>query len=210
MGEPPVLEQYGEAAVRIRFSEPLEAACRRARKLAERIRDHSLPEVVDVANGARTVLVELDGPPSGALLALLASESQPSEGDDDGALIEVPVRYDGEDLGIVAGTLGATAEDVADWHAGGAYTVAFLGFSPGFPYLLGTPAPLASMPRRSTPRARVPAGSVAIAGGWTGIYPSATPGGWHLLGSTDVELFDPAADPPSRLLPGDRVRFVPR
>jgi KipI family sensor histidine kinase inhibitor len=122
-------------------------------------------------------------------------------------LHEIPVTYDGEDLSAVAAAVGLAEDEVVALHAAATYTVAFLGFSRGFPYLAGVPAPL-QLPRRATPRVRVPAGSVAIAGEACGIYPAASSGGWHLLGRTDQVLFDPSATPPSRLAPGDLVRFV--
>lgn len=124
--------------------------------------------------------------------------------------VEVPVVYGGEfgpDLDSAAAALGLDAAQLADRHAGGDYTVAMIGFAPGFPYLFGLDPALA-LPRLATPRVRVPAGSVAIAGGQTGIYPRESPGGWHLLGRTPMSLFDPAREPPTALLPGDRVRFV--
>jgi KipI family sensor histidine kinase inhibitor len=122
-------------------------------------------------------------------------------------LHEIPVAYDGEDLSSVAAAAALSEDDVVALHSGATYTVAFLGFSRGFPYLSGVPAPL-QLPRRPTPRVRVPAGSVAVAGEACGIYPASSPGGWHLLGRTDQVLFDPSADPPTRLGPGDLVRFV--
>lgn len=124
-----------------------------------------------------------------------------------GPLIEVPVRYDGEDLDAVARATGLTSVEVITRHTGPEYRVYLLGFVPGFAYL-GPLDPALVLPRRATPRPRVPSGSVAIAGSQTGIYPAATPGGWHLLGRTAVPLFDPARDPPALLAVGDRVRFV--
>jgi inhibitor of KinA len=122
----------------------------------------------------------------------------------------IPVRYggdDGCDLERVAEALGLTPSEVVRVHAGAAYEVAFVGFSPGFAYLLGLPERLA-VPRRPTPRSSVPAGSVAIAGRQAGIYPLATPGGWQLIGRTDVRLFDAARPGAALLAPGDLVRFV--
>jgi KipI family sensor histidine kinase inhibitor len=121
------------------------------------------------------------------------------------------VRYGGEhgpDLQRVADHAGLSTTDVIARHAVAEYTVAMLGFAPGFPYLLGLDAALAT-PRLATPRTRVPAGSVAIGGAQTGLYPQASPGGWNLIGRTDRVLFDPQRDPPALLAPGDRVRFVP-
>ena len=122
----------------------------------------------------------------------------------------IPVRYGGEDgcdLEPVAAALGLTPAEVVRVHTGAAYEVAFVGFSPGFAYLLGLPERLAT-PRRATPRTAVPAGSVAIAGLQAGIYPLPTPGGWQLIGRTDVRLFDAARPGAALLAPGDLVRFV--
>ena len=124
--------------------------------------------------------------------------------------IEIHVRYggdDGPDLQRVAEHAGLTPDDVVRRHAGIEYSVAMLGFAPGFPYLLGLDAQLAT-PRLATPRTRVPAGSVAIGGSQTGLYPRTSPGGWNLIGRTDAVLFDPRNEPPALLAPGDRVRFV--
>jgi KipI family sensor histidine kinase inhibitor len=123
----------------------------------------------------------------------------------------IPVSYggaDGPDLEKVADLAGLSKEAVIELHCGAEYTVAAVGFSPGFPYLLGLPEQL-NIPRRETPRLAVPAGSVAIAGGQAGIYPFTSPGGWHVLGKTGGLLFDPNRVPPALLRPGDRVRFEP-
>ena len=125
-------------------------------------------------------------------------------------VIEISVRYggeDGPDLDDVATSLGLAPSEVVRRHAEAEYTVLFLGFAPGFAYLGGL-APELATPRRSTPRERVPPGSVAIAGAQTAVYPQAMPGGWNLIGRTDATLFDPSATPPARLLPGSGVRFV--
>ena len=124
--------------------------------------------------------------------------------------IEIPVCYGGKhgvDLDAAAAELGLTPDALVERHAAPLYTVAMIGFAPGFPYLDGLDPALA-LPRLATPRSRVPAGSVGIGGAQTGIYPRESPGGWRLLGRTPLTLFDPDTDPPSRLLPGDRVRFV--
>lgn len=126
-------------------------------------------------------------------------------------MVEVPVCYGEEcapDLADVASHAGLTRDEAVALHAGAAYRVAFLGFSPGFAYLLGLPPALA-MPRLPAPRLKVPAGSVALAGGQAGLYPRATPGGWRIVGRTALPLFDASREAPSLLLPGDAVRFVP-
>ncbi len=126
-------------------------------------------------------------------------------------LVEIRVHYagsDGPDLLDVAERTGLTPEQVVEAHGAVDYTCFFLGFSPGFSYL-GVLPPELELSRRDEPRKRVPAGSVAIAGRQTAVYPSATPGGWHLIGRTEAELWDVQREPPALLAPGDRVRFVP-
>ena len=127
-----------------------------------------------------------------------------------GRLVEVPVQYGGEagpDLSGLARRHGLLPREVVRLHSEAEYRVFFLGFLPGFAYLDGLPAVLHT-PRLATPRTVVPAGSVGIGGAQTGIYPSASPGGWHLIGRTALPLFDAAAQPPTLLQPGDRLRFV--
>lgn len=124
--------------------------------------------------------------------------------------VEIPVDYGGEsgpDLDAVAMLTGHTPDEVVALHSSAEYLVYFLGFSPGFPYLGGLPESIAA-PRLETPRRRVPAGSVAIGGRQTGVYPVASPGGWRIIGRTPLRLFDPHADPPVLLQMGDYVRFV--
>jgi inhibitor of KinA len=128
-----------------------------------------------------------------------------------GRLVEIPVRYggvDGPDLDDVARLHDLRPEDVVELHAGAEYTAFFLGFAPGFAYLGPVPASIAT-PRLDVPRPRVPAGSVAIGGNQTAVYPTETPGGWRLIGRTDLRPWDLTRDPPALILPGDRVRFVP-
>lgn len=127
-----------------------------------------------------------------------------------GRLVEIPVTYGGEhgsDLADAAQALGLTPDELVALHCAEPYRVMMIGFAPGYPYI-GPLPPALHLPRRATPRAAVPSGSVAIAAGLTGIYPARLPGGWHLIGRTSLGLFDPGADPPARLAPGDRVRFV--
>ena len=126
-------------------------------------------------------------------------------------LVEIPVSYggaDGPDLEDVARHTGLSSAEVVALHAGAEYLVYFLGFSPGFPYLGGMPAELAC-PRLPAPRRHVPAGSVAIGGAQTGVYPLGSPGGWRIIGRTPLRLFRPDATPPTLLEMGDRVRFRP-
>ncbi len=126
--------------------------------------------------------------------------------------LEIPVEYGGEsgpDLAEVAATCGLSEREVAALHAAGEYEVYFLGFQPGFAYLGGLDRRL-HVPRRARPRSAVPAGSVAIGGSHTGVYPRSSPGGWQIVGRTALTLFDPSGRPPALLAPGDRVRFVAR
>ncbi len=142
------------------------------------------------------------------LLSLAASPASPPP---PGRLHEVPVAYggdDGPDLAPLAAARGLTELEAVRLHSQGEYTAFMLGFTPGFPYLGLLPAAL-EYARRATPRVRVPAGSVAVAGRQTGIYPVASPGGWHVLGRTSLRLFDPRRDEPALVAPGDRVRFAP-
>ena len=168
------------------------------------------PGVVELVPAYRTLLVVADPERAGALDELAARlpalELPPAEAVA-GDPVEIPVRYDGQDLPEVAGLTGLDAEEVVRRHTAPEYTVAFLGFSPGFPYLVGLD-PALEVPRRDTPRTSIPAGSVGLAGGQTGIYPSASPGGWQLIGRTEVILFDPRRDPPALLAPGSRLRFT--
>jgi KipI family sensor histidine kinase inhibitor len=120
---------------------------------------------------------------------------------------QISVRYDGQDLSDVAERTGMSVKDVIAAHTSQTYTVDLLGFVPGFAYLSELPVSL-QLPRRGEPRPRVAAGSVAIAGSQTAVYPLDTPGGWHLLGRTEIKLFDPTRSPPALLEPGDSVRFV--
>lgn len=124
-----------------------------------------------------------------------------------GPVVEVPTVYDGPDLEEVARIWEMTTAEVVATHTGLEHEVAFCGFSPGFAYCAGLPEHLA-VPRRHDPRPRVPAGSVAVADRWTGVYPTASPGGWQLIGRTDLVLWAPEQDPPATLAPGTRVRFV--
>jgi KipI family sensor histidine kinase inhibitor len=121
--------------------------------------------------------------------------------------VTLPVAYDGEDLTSVADLLGLSTEEVVARHTGAVYEVAMLGFAPGFPYLTGLD-PVLTVPRLDVPRTRVPAGAVGLAAGQTCVYPSASPGGWRLIGHTDTVLFDPTRPEPALLAAGDQVRFT--
>ncbi len=162
-------------------------------------------EVVDVVPAACTVL--LDGVRDPVALAPAVASMQPDPlPSADGPLVQIDVHYDGEDLPEVAGLWGTTPAGVAEIHTATEFRVAFSGFAPGFGYLSGLP-PHRHVPRRRNPRTRVPAGSVGLAGEWSGVYPTASPGGWQLIGWTPAVLFDLHRDPPALLAPGTRVRF---
>ncbi|WP_043110043.1 5-oxoprolinase subunit B family protein [Paraoerskovia marina] len=161
---------------------------------------------VDVVPAARTVLLdELADRERHA--REIPTWSVPEVGEASGPVVEIPVRYDGPDVGDVAAAWGVDVADVARLHQEPTYRVAFGGFAPGFGYLTGLP-PDRSVPRRASPRTEVPAGSVALAGEFTGVYPRASPGGWQIVGTAvDVTLWDVARTPPALLVPGARVRF---
>ncbi|MGC0333313.1 KipI family sensor histidine kinase inhibitor [Streptomyces sp. SAI-170] len=163
--------------------------------------------VRELVPAARTVL--LDGLADPARLASeLTATDLPPVPPRAREVIELPVRYDGPDLADVAAHWGVAEREVARIHAGTEFRVAFCGFAPGFGYLTGLP-PRYDVPRRATPRTAVPAGAVALAGPYTGVYPRSSPGGWQLIGTTDSVLWDHTRVPASLLSPGARVRFVP-
>ena len=179
-------------------------------RLHAALRQLDPPGVVELVPGYRTVLIVADPERAGVLDELAAGLpglELPPAGAVAGETVEIPVSYDGEDLPEVAGLTGLEADEVVRRHTAPEYTVAFLGFSPGFPYLVGLD-PALEVPRRDTPRTSIPAGSVGLAGNQTGIYPTASPGGWQLIGRTEVTLFDPTRDPPALLAPGTRLRFT--
>jgi KipI family sensor histidine kinase inhibitor len=188
----------------------LEPASGRPAALADAIRAAGLPGVLNVIPGAATVLVAVqpgswDAAELGRRLARI--DVQAAAPTATAPVLEVPVCYDGPDLAEVAVAAGLTPAEVIARHQGADYEVGWLGFAPGFGYLTGLDPALARIARLDTPRLTVPAGSVAIAGGLAAIYPSASPGGWRLLGRTDVRLWDPERRPPAVLAPGMRVRF---
>ncbi|PJJ73087.1 KipI family sensor histidine kinase inhibitor [Diaminobutyricimonas aerilata] len=194
---------FGETAVLVEYPD-LPAALRAYRGLAT-----STPRgVVDLVPAARTVLVRFDPTMLGtravtrwvldtAPVAVESAVEQP---------IVVPVTYDGADLESTAETLGLGADELVRRHTTATWTSAFIGFAPGFAYLVAHDLDLA-VPRRATSRERVPAGSVALAGAFSGVYPRESPGGWQLIGRTDVDLWNTERTPPALLAPGVRVRF---
>ncbi len=167
---------------------------------------HGVEELVPAA---RTILVEYRASATRAetLVQDIAARSLTQGAERSDTLIEIPVHYNGEDLAEVAQILGITADEVVQRHTGSEYTVAFTGFAPGFAYLSGG-HPSLNVPRRSTPRTRLPAGSVGLAGTFSGVYPQASPGGWQIIGTTPVAMWDITRAQPALLQPGYRVRFV--
>jgi inhibitor of KinA len=227
----PTFEPIGDAGLLISFGPAVDATAVRAQAIAAGI-DQARPGMPAIGRPVpahASVLVPFD-PLAIALEvairlarsavasadATLASAETDADADADvdhaaATAIEIPVRYggaDGPDLDTVAELLGLRPADVIELHASARYRVLFLGFAPGFGYLGGLPAALAT-PRRDSPRERIPAGTVAIAGDQTCVYPLAMPGGWQLIGRTDTLLFDPGRPEPALLRPGAGVRFVP-
>jgi KipI family sensor histidine kinase inhibitor len=164
--------------------------------------------VVELVPAARTLLVRFDPAvtDAGRLGAALRQVSPVDSRAADAGEVVIPVVYDGEDLADVAAETGLSVASLVDRHTAGSYVSAFCGFAPGFAYLTGSD-PALHVARRSSPRTRIPPGSVAIAGEYSAVYPSASPGGWRLLGRTDVRVWDVERDPPNLLPPGTRVRF---
>jgi KipI family sensor histidine kinase inhibitor len=178
----------------------------------EALRAAALLGVLDIVPASRTVLIKLDGPryqaPTRQRLAklrvsadALSEPSAPREAD-----VQIDVVYDGADLDEVARLTGLTTDQVVAAHTGTLWRVGFGGFAPGFAYLVGGDERL-NVPRQSEPRTKVPAGSVALAGEFSGVYPRESPGGWQLIGRTDAQLWDVDRDPPALLRPGMWVQF---
>ena len=195
---------YGDTALLLEVDEPGGAlACFTA------LRERSLAGVLDVVPAARTVLVRFDPATTTAesvareLSRLPAGTVAPVAS---APAVELPVVYDGADLGAVAAELGWSVERLVGEHTAAPWQVAFTGFAPGFGYLVRPDWP--SVARRADPRPSVPTGSVGLADRYSGVYPRASPGGWRLVGHTGVPLWDAAADPPAVLVPGTEVRFV--
>jgi len=195
-------------------ADPL-AVQRRIAALAARLRGN--PKVADVVVSMQALAVFFQDAGDDALLARYADEVRrlwndlPPKTEREVRVVEIPVRYggvDGPDLAEVARLCEMTEAEVIRRHCGVEYTVFFLGFQPGFAYLGGMDARLA-VPRLSEPQPSVAAGSVGIGGAMTGVYPRNGPGGWRIIGRTELTLFDVTHTPPALLQPGDRVRFIP-
>ena len=208
----PALMPLGDNALVCSFAPPATLATQTRVWSVARAARH-WPHVTEVVPGMNNLTLVFNPllADAAALGAQLASAWE-STGEDDapGNLIEIPVHYGGEegpDLELIARHTGLSPKEVIAHHTAADYVVFFLGFQPGFAYLGGLPPCLAT-PRRAEPRLAVPIGSVGIGGEQTGIYPAESPGGWQLLGRTELKLFDPARAVPSLLAPGDRVRFT--
>ena len=193
----------GARALLLEFDSPGEVTAWRSAVLRA-LAEAGLPAPDEVVPGACTLLLDgVDPDRVHELLGEVITQGEPAGSG--GPVLDVPVVYDGADLDELAELWGVPAAEVAARHAATEFEVAFCGFAPGFAYLLGLDA---DVPRRSSPRPRVPAGSVALAGRYCGIYPTESPGGWQLVGRTSAQLFDPDREPPALLSPGTRVRFV--
>jgi KipI family sensor histidine kinase inhibitor len=216
-----VVEPLGECALLLRFGSRIDAALNaRVHEASAMLRAARLPGIVDVIPAYATLALHYDplqwaegngGLPWEHVAAAVRAifRAPPAHVVHTPAIVEIPVCYGGEfgpDLDALAHHTGLDAADAVARHTAAEYRVAMIGFAPGFPYLLGLD-PALHAPRRADPRARVPAGSVAIGGAQTGIYPAELPGGWQLIGRTPVVLFDSKRTPPCLLAPGDRVRF---
>jgi KipI family sensor histidine kinase inhibitor len=207
-------EPLGDQALLLRWGGVADAETNRCvHAFAARLRAARPSWLVDLVPAYASLAVFFDGEVERVREALLARDAHEAIAEEvaNARLVEIPVAYGGEhgpDIGDVGNACGLTPAQVVERHAQVDYLVAMLGFSPGFPYLLGLDPQLA-VPRLSTPRTRVPAGSVGIGGAQTGVYPNEGPGGWRLIGRTDAVMFDARREPASLLLPGDRVRFVP-
>jgi len=196
-----ILRPYGESAVLVE-GDALDASGLAARLLAA-----SVPGVIEVVAGARTVLVDTDGPASLARVEPIVRRTAEAGNErvSEPRTVRLPIRFDGPDVRDVAASCGLAVDELIEQLVGAPLRVAFCGFAPGFAYLDGLD-PVLHLPRRATPRTRVEAGSFAIAAGYAAVYPGPSPGGWHLLGTTDAIVWDVTRDPPALLVPGTEVR----
>ena len=199
------MHRVGRSALLLEVADDAEVASL-TDELTRRQQDGRLGPVAEVVPAARTVLLDGVAEPE-SVIRQLADWRPTVATAATGPLVQVPTVYDGADLAEVAALWGVDREQAVRIHTGCEYRVAFCGFAPGFAYLTGLPAGRA-VPRRDTPRTRVPAGSVALAGPYTGVYPGESPGGWQLVGRTELPLWDPGRQPAALLSPGTRVRFT--
>lgn len=202
----PRLRVIGESGILVELRDPVER-----RLLHAALLQNPAPALTELVPAAVTIMLKTataEAIPAVLehLRALLASGiEEVAAADVEPTIIEV--RYDGEDLAAVAEILGISERDVVARHTGQLWTVEFAGFMPGFGYMSGAAGGM-TVPRRQSPRTRIPPGSVALAGDFTGIYPQASPGGWQLIGTTDAVLWDTEATPPTVMVPGARIQFV--
>jgi inhibitor of KinA len=214
----PRIDAVGDRCLLIGVGDTVDpATSQRVFALVRRLKERPIPGVLDIVPAFTTVALHyrpelLGAAPFEALRdAVLERLAEPLDAAASaGRSIDIPVCYGGEfgpDLDDVAAACGLSAEQVIERHMQSAHRVYMLGFAPGFPFIGGLD-PALKMPRRASPRTRIPPGSVGIARDQSCVYPLETPGGWNLIGRTPVRLFDPAANPPCLLAPGDRVRFV--
>ena len=173
---------------------------------------HPLRGQLEATGAAGTVLVTFESAERArAAVGTLRELTPDAARDQDARAVEIPVVYDGEDLAELTHLTGRSGEELIAAHSGTIWRAAFGGFAPGFAYLTpepGSPWEGIDVPRRSSPRTAVPAGSVAVAGGFSAVYPSRSPGGWQLIGHTDAVLWDLHRDPPALIRPGDLVRYT--
>lgn len=200
------VRDYGDQALLLEFDSTADVLA-----WTDTVTRAGMPGVLDIVPASRTVLLKLAGPrylaPTRQRLSKLAPEHTPTAvvGTDRPDVV-IEVTYDGADLDTVAELTGLSATEVIAAHTGSRWRVGFGGFAPGFAYLVGGD-PRLQVPRRDEPRTRVPAGSVALAGEFSGVYPRESPGGWQLIGRTDAVLFDVTRDKPALLTPGMTVAF---
>jgi KipI family sensor histidine kinase inhibitor len=194
---------YGERALLVEVADH-----RHAMALYEDVRRQPVEGVIDLVPAARTLLMTfIDEPSARSAVAAVSARTIVPGQQGAGPLVEIPIVYDGSDLEVVATMTGLSVETIIAKHEAPDYAVAFIGFAPGFAYLTGLDAAL-WVPRRSTPRTRVPSGAVAIGGEFTAIYPGVSPGGWQLIGHSTASMWDLDREPAALLQPGSRVRFV--
>jgi KipI family sensor histidine kinase inhibitor len=205
MGASPRVLAYGDRALLVELEET-----DRVVAWTEALTEEPVPGVVDLVPAAATLLVLLgeDADVAAVRGRLERVRAEPGEVEqEEGEVVEIPVTYDGEDLGDVARITGLSEREVVEAHTGTVWRVAFGGFAPGFGYLIGGDSRL-EVPRRDSARTAVPAGAVGLAGEFSGVYPRESPGGWQLIGTTKVRMWDLDRDPPALLRAGARVRFT--
>ncbi|GAA2098459.1 allophanate hydrolase subunit 1 [Microlunatus panaciterrae] len=195
---------YGDSAALVECADLADAL-----GLHATLRSRRCPEIVEIVPGARSLLLRLSGPLTPASQSLLLEAPAAAPAADPTEVVVIETSYDGEDLAEVARLSRMTPAAVVAAHTGQLWTVAFCGFAPGFAYLVGEHDRL-RVPRRTTPRTRVPPGAVGLADHWSGVYPREGPGGWQLIGRTDLALWDLDRSPAALLQPGTRVRFSDR